>query len=116
MLLEIQLLLLAIACFVYFIHLILMKRYVYQRTIINSFKTQIYLIIFIYFIIKLVQIVHPQLFSASAQEYDLLISYLYLGLATLFLILIAFNAVSANIYSELKKEVKEFGAKGFFKK
>jgi len=41
---------------------------------------------------------------------------LYLGLATLFLILISFNAFSARIYPELKKEVHELGVKGLFRK
>jgi hypothetical protein len=108
MVLIAQLMLITMALFSYFIHLLLMHRFVGQRPIVTSFKTHFFTIMFIYFGIKWVQVASPVLFlSAPANEVSLFFDELYFGLAIALAILVTFNAVSAEAFTEFTGFLKQ---------
>lgn len=105
MLLTIQLILISLIVFSYFIHLLLMHRFIGKRTIINSFKTQFFTIMFLYFGIKWTEIAAPTLFEAAPmQAMNFLFDELYFALALALAILVSFNAFSAEVFSEFMEK------------
>ncbi|MBI5884549.1 hypothetical protein HZB89_00445 [archaeon] len=113
MALILQLVLVSLVLFSYFIHLLLMRRFINQRPIINSFKTHFFAIMFVYFSIKWIQLASNELFADVPRgALGLLFDELYFALTVALALLVLFNAFSAGAITEFINFIKNRMNKG----
>jgi len=98
---RLELVILTCILFLYLIHLILMRRYMFQRPIINSFKTYLFTIAFFYFAIKFAFIYFN--FFASETQLIEIEEQLYFVIALAFFIFIFSSAFSADVFKLIRK-------------